>query len=103
MSGSGPFSERELIPKVESLEEIMERLRKGDQDVEFTADQMRAYFRNLKCHPKFDDLDSNTKFFWFVVKTTIGLQKTGEGAVGRKAIGKKGGEEIRMNCSQKEV
>ena len=48
LSGSGPFSERELIPKVESLEEIMERLRKGDQDVEFTADQMRAYFRNLK-------------------------------------------------------
>ena len=88
MHDSGPISEWELMPKEESMGDIMELLSKGEA-VELTAGQMEDYFSNLSNHSKFDSINWATKIFAHQIGKQIVIQREGEGDLGTKSIGKR--------------
>ena len=94
MDVRGPILKWELVPKKESMKDILERLSNGER-IELTVNHMERYFKTLSpslaifplacCgdnHPKFDSLDSSTKVFHNLVKERILLHKKGEGDKG---------------------
>ena len=83
MNDSGPISEWELTPKEDSMEDIMERLSKGEA-VEFKAGQMEDYFRNLSNHPKYDSINLASKFFANMVAKSIGHMNPKSKSIGKR-------------------
>jgi hypothetical protein len=63
-----------------------------------TPDQMTKYFENTEHHPKFEQIDTNTKFFYDNLIQKVETHKKGEGNRGMKTI-----EEICLPKPKKEL
>ena len=63
-----------------------------------TPDQMTKYFENTEDHPKYKQIDTNTKFFYDKMIKGVKRHKIGEGDRGMKTV-----EEICLPKSKKEL
>ena len=63
-----------------------------------TPDQMTKYFENTEDHPKYKQIDTNTKFFYDNLIKKVKEHKIGEGNRGMKTV-----EEICLPKPKKEL
>ena len=68
------------------------------QAFDMTPDQMTKYFENTEDHPKYKQIDTNTKFFYDNLIKKVKEHKIGEGNRGMKTV-----EEICLPKPKKEL